>query len=246
MCVGDFNEVLEYTEKEGRAVRSESQMEGFRKVLAECQLSDLGFRGIPFTWSNHRQDTSFTKERLDRAVANREWCSLYRDISVYNLAAQTFDHCPIQVCFSNELESERFSYNRGFKFEEAWTHDSECMEVITDAWNDEGLGDEPMREVQRRLTSCQKALTLWSGRKFGNVTKQIKRKPSLLEELQRRENPALIADIKTLQAKLDELLAHEDIRWKQRAKQSWYQGGDRNTKYFHTWANQRRKTNSIW
>jgi hypothetical protein len=164
---------------------------------------------------------------------------------VHNLAARASDHCLIQVCFSNELESERFSYNRGFKFEEAWTHDSECMEVITDAWNDEGLGGAPMREVQRRLTSCQRALTLWSGRKFCNVPKQIKRKTPLLEELKRRENPTLIAEIKTLQAELDELLAREDIQWKQRAKQSWYQSGDRNTKYFHTWANQRRKTNSI-
>ncbi|GLT73379.1 hypothetical protein SLA2020_452430 [Shorea laevis] len=31
----------------------------------------------------------------------------------------------------------------------------------------------------------------------------------------------------------------------QRAKRSWFQGGDRNTTYFHSWANQRRKTNHI-
>jgi hypothetical protein len=67
MCVRDFNEVLE-----GGAVKCESQLEGFRKVLAECQLSDLGFRGIPFTWSNHRQDAMFTKEMLDQVVTNTE------------------------------------------------------------------------------------------------------------------------------------------------------------------------------
>jgi hypothetical protein len=44
---------------------------------------------------------------------------------------------------------------------------------------------------------------------------------------------------------IDELLKIEDVKWKQRAKQSWYKSGDRNTKYFHSWANQRRNTNSI-
>lgn len=37
----------------------------------------------------------------------------------------------------------------------------------------------------------------------------------------------------------------EDIRWRQRAKRHWYKDGDQNTKFFHAWANQRRKSNSI-
>jgi hypothetical protein len=40
-------------------------------------------------------------------------------------------------------------------------------------------------------------------------------------------------------------LEKEDIRWKQRAKQNWYKNGDRNTQYFHAWANQRRRINRI-
>ncbi|XP_042974742.1 uncharacterized protein LOC122306380 [Carya illinoinensis] len=41
------------------------------------------------------------------------------------------------------------------------------------------------------------------------------------------------------------LLEKEDLRWKQRAKRNWYKHGDRNTKYFHACANQRRKRNCI-
>jgi hypothetical protein len=40
-------------------------------------------------------------------------------------------------------------------------------------------------------------------------------------------------------------MEHEDIKWKQRAKQSWYQQGDRNTSFFHAWGNHRRKINQI-
>lgn len=40
-------------------------------------------------------------------------------------------------------------------------------------------------------------------------------------------------------------MEQEDQRWKQRVKRTWYKFGDRNTKYFHTCANQRRKKNLI-
>jgi hypothetical protein len=39
-------------------------------TLINCHLSDLGFMGSKFTWTNYRQDGSFIRERLDRAVAN--------------------------------------------------------------------------------------------------------------------------------------------------------------------------------
>ena len=45
-------------------------------ALGDCSLSDLGFRGPKYTRNNGRSNASFMKERLNRAVANKEWCSL--------------------------------------------------------------------------------------------------------------------------------------------------------------------------
>ncbi|XP_062145461.1 uncharacterized protein LOC133852722 [Alnus glutinosa] len=52
-------------------------------------------------------------------------------------------------------------------------------------------------------------------------------------------------EIKKVQNEISDMLEREDMRWKQRAKQNWYVNGDRNTKYFQSWANQCRKSNSI-
>jgi hypothetical protein len=51
-------------------------MEIFCMALEDCSLSDLGFKGSKYTWNNGRSNVSFMKECLNRAVANKEWCSL--------------------------------------------------------------------------------------------------------------------------------------------------------------------------
>lgn len=45
--------------------------------------------------------------------------------------------------------------------------------------------------------------------------------------------------------KLEELLVHEEVYWKQRAKSFWLMEGDSNTKFFHTYATARKKCNKI-
>lgn len=35
------------------------------------------------------------------------------------------------------------------------------------------------------------------------------------------------------------------MKWKQRAKQNWYQRGDRNMPFFHAWTSHRKKINQI-
>jgi hypothetical protein len=76
MVVGDFNEIVNQSDKIGGAQRREGQMVLFRNVLEDCGLSDLGFLGSKFTWSNGHHDDTFMKERLDRAVANQDANSL--------------------------------------------------------------------------------------------------------------------------------------------------------------------------
>lgn len=99
------------------------------------------------------------------------------------------------------------------------------------------------------LISFKDANILYLDGVKGSLGMQIgllsKKKSKEHEDLQLREGPNVMADIKKTQEEIDVLLEQEDLRWKQRAKQSWLHRGDRNTKLYHAWPNQRRKMNRI-
>jgi hypothetical protein len=60
------------------------------------------------------------------------------------------------------------------------------------------------------------------------------------------EGEALDMDhLNSLQDEVNNLIEMEDLKWKQQAKQNWFQHGDRNSKFFHACVNQRRKKNLI-
>lgn len=85
---------------------------------------------------------------------------------------------------------------------------------------------------------------------FGNIQIQIK---SLLEKLNTIQKRNMIAapinseftSKQFIRDRLTELLKNEEIMWAQKARAKWLQLGVRNTKYFQTFANIRRKRNEI-
>lgn len=66
----------------------------FKEALEDCCLNDLGFLGPKYTWNNGMQDAMFTKERLDRAMANVGWCTMQKRREVQVLAAPASDPKP--------------------------------------------------------------------------------------------------------------------------------------------------------
>jgi hypothetical protein len=244
LCVGDFNEITDQHEKEGGNIRKESQMEKFREAIDNCSLCDLGFSGSKYTWSNGHSDGSFTKERLDRALANVEWVSVFKEVEVRIEAKRASDHNPVLIEFHEEKQEKRCGH-RGFKFEAKWWVDDECGSVIKSAWEAEGLHANRITVVRNKLQQCQKVLSGWSRRKFGDTEERLKSKNKELVKLTQAESSSNQGAIKKLQDEIDEILEQEDVRWKQRSKQNWYMQGDRNTKFFHAWASHRRKVNTI-
>jgi hypothetical protein len=70
LLIGDFNEALWSFEQFSTRKRPERQMAEFKEVLAHCDVFDLGFSGVPWTFDNKQHGERNVKVRLDRAVAS--------------------------------------------------------------------------------------------------------------------------------------------------------------------------------
>jgi endonuclease/exonuclease/phosphatase family metal-dependent hydrolase len=96
ICIGNFNEVLRMEEHEGVNERNYAQIMAFRETVDVCGLLDLGFTCISWTFEKKVAGDSYSRVRLDRALASTDWCARYPLAEVHHLAsAATSDHIPI-------------------------------------------------------------------------------------------------------------------------------------------------------
>ena len=100
--------------------------------------------------------------------------------------------------------------------------------------------------IMENLKRCASDLSSWSSSVYGHFPKKIQSKRNALSALtQQDKNGELSAEIRNLRRELNELLEDEELYWGQRAKAHWLKEGDRNTKFFHTHASEKRKQNTI-
>ena len=100
--------------------------------------------------------------------------------------------------------------------------------------------------ISSSLQSCAAELEKWNKVMFGYVPKQIQSKRKALNELTLQDRDGVLGkEINSLRKEINDLLDCEEILWHQRSRVFWYGQGDRNTKFFHSKASQRRKKNTI-
>ncbi|KAL9674710.1 hypothetical protein QQ045_002909 [Rhodiola kirilowii] len=240
IVLGDFNEVCFGWEVKGGRIRGEWQMRAFRETLMDCGLSDLGYKGNPFTFSNRRSGAREMKARLDRMLANNAWRRVFPDAQVTHITATSSDHSMILLHSRGRVRKS--VYNR-FRFEPMWIRNEEVGNVVAAAWSN---GEEMDMTLANKLHRCSKSLSRWNSENFGKVGKRIRELKEELESIRLlerdRETIAKEADIVE---KIDEWRLREEILWRQRSRVEWLKEGDRNTCYFHAKATQRKKSNTI-
>ena len=67
-------------------------MRAFWEVIEDCDLQDLGFSGLPFTWDNKQDGVENVKDPLDRALGNEALRQLFEVVRVKHISMVHSDH----------------------------------------------------------------------------------------------------------------------------------------------------------
>lgn len=229
LIFGDFNLVLNHSEKLGGADLDAPLTNLFNNTLNNCDLTDLGFIGYKYTWANNQANHHHIQERLDRYCANSNWISKFPRYLNKHLLRYTSDHAPILLEFF-DFEARCFStrQQRIKRFEQLWADDKESLPLVKANW-EFNTGD-----CKDKLDKVLCFLDSWGRQKFGDSPMKVKKSQEALKSLKNRipteEN---LQQIKDAEKNLDDLLNKEEQWWSQRAKVHWLKFGDLNTKYFH-------------
>jgi hypothetical protein len=237
ICLGDLNNIMHEKESYGAYVNY-SRMRAFNNYVKQCGLFDLGFSGPAYTWTNMRFSTGPIFERLDRCLANAEWCTLFPMTNVFNMPIiHSFsDHAPILLSTGSKFKRPRLS----FKFENWWPLEEDYQSVPKNDW-----ASTTTKPFHVRTNHLAGTLKVWCKKKrplqqqldqLQNQINDIQMQP--LDQHDHALEAILVAQYEGSMTKLNEF-------YKQRAKKHWVTQGDKNTSFFHQAVTKRRRRNMI-
>uniref|UniRef100_A0A803QMV0 Reverse transcriptase n=1 Tax=Cannabis sativa TaxID=3483 RepID=A0A803QMV0_CANSA len=242
---GDFNEIVSQSEKMGGLPKPRYLINNFRKALDSCQLRDVGYEGSDYTWCNGRKN-DLIFERLDRVCGNLEWFDMFPSMKVRHLDRTNSDHCPL-LLMEYDPHVKRHNTTRWrtrFHFESAWAEDEECSNIVQSVWQqDKKISNT--RELQNRLGKCGQPLQQWNKSKKQEMTRHLKEYEDKISLLSRSTNVQDWQQMQELERKQNVWLDKEEKFWKQRRRALWLKEGDKNTKFFHRKASNRKAKNTI-
>ena len=112
LCMGDLNDIM--CEADTTSVNvNKYRIRAINDYVKQCGLFDLGFSGPAYTWTNKRFSSTPIFERVDRCLANAEWCGMFPNTNVYNLPIILSDHAPILDSTASQFHRPKLK----FKFE---------------------------------------------------------------------------------------------------------------------------------
>uniref|UniRef100_A0A803PBV4 Reverse transcriptase domain-containing protein n=1 Tax=Cannabis sativa TaxID=3483 RepID=A0A803PBV4_CANSA len=98
-------------------------------------------------------------------LLSSQWIDIFNDATLTNLEFSSSDHTPIL------LEPTIFQRSRSrvqFRFENSWTHEPMCYEIVNDCWR-----NNPSLSIQDKIRACASTLATWGKDYTGGFKKRI-------------------------------------------------------------------------
>lgn len=214
MLIGDFNNILNPSEKTGGDRKTNVHTVNFAEFLKNGGLVSLFALGVPFTWSNGHKANTLIFERLDRVLVNASWLNPFPNATLHNYPIFSSDHSPILLdCYPNNQCNVVGRCD--FKFMAMWLNHPEFINIVKKAWSFE-FKCNPNDNLRGYLGAMKTFAKVWN---------------------------QLLAEEATLRNELNRALKNEEILWAQNPRVNWLQLGDKSTKFFQMMTNIRRKKN---
>nr|KYP40468.1 Transposon TX1 uncharacterized [Cajanus cajan] len=211
----------------------------FLEVLNDCNLLDMGAKGLRFTWYRNQRGVVLAK-RLDRVVCNVAWQAMFPEAYVENLCRVYSDHCPLLLRRDGSRDK---SSDRPFRFQAAWATHKDFERIVREAW----CRSTPT--LANGLQAVRVDAIKFNKEVFGNILTRKKALQRRLKgvqlQLERGDSESLSRLEKAIQMELDETCLQEEYLWFQKSREQWVKFGDRNTSFFHAQTLARRRRNKI-
>ncbi|XP_074283483.1 uncharacterized protein LOC141608032 [Silene latifolia] len=218
--------------------RAQWQMNNFQAAVDDCGLRDIMWKGYQYTYDNGQVGEANRQCRLDRAMCTSAWLEIYPYAKLLHLDREWSDHAPIKLVF--DRRDEGGVRRRRFRFEQIWVGMEGCEEAIVRGV-DKGNGN-----LGRMIAVCEREIQAWKKISIGKINWALDKKRKQLarlnggartqEEAKRRRK---------LVAEIAELYRQEEQYWRQRSRALWLRDGDRNRKFFHARAEERKRKNNM-
>jgi hypothetical protein len=133
--IDDFNKAMWSFEHFSSRRRPPKQMLDFREVLSFCDLNDLEFSGLSWTYDNKQLGDRNVRVRLDRVVASSSWSNWFLNAKVQHLISSSSDHCYVFLSIEQQ-DHTPCQAKCIMRYEIMWEREESLAGEIKKAWEE--------------------------------------------------------------------------------------------------------------
>ncbi|KAL6525382.1 hypothetical protein OROHE_015689 [Orobanche hederae] len=218
-------------------------MREFAEFVARGELVDLSLRGRKYTWY---RSNGMCKSRIDRALMNEKWLSLWPNSLLRGLKRSTSDHCAIMV------EPTAADWGaKPFRFLNDWLSHPEFRSKVEESCREDGVKGWGCFVFKEKLKRLQETLRGWNKEVFGNIDRKMEDLKEEILGLDRRDEERgleVTEIVRRKEASTQLLLALKNKKsvLQQKARLRWLKESDINSSYYHKMIHKRRNRNGLW
>eukprot|EP00253_Pinus_taeda_P025007 PITA_25007 len=248
MLVGDMNFTLCPHEVWGGGRKMDPLSDFLRNHLLHRNFIDVAPSVLTHTWDNGRSGDAYIAKRIDRVIIQAD---IIESVGMPFLSIgneSISDHRPVYIQWRNRLFSQHFP----FKLDRTFIDDLDFILVVSDAWHASVIkSSKNAPSFRERMIYVRSKVRIWHTEKRKCDRSALQKIQSDLDHIHSAYDPNSLSfhircQIAELSRRKIHLLKMEESSWRLKSRALWLGMGDRNTKFFHKYANHRREINAIW